>query len=279
MPRGAPFWLVLCFKILKKLLTPTLRNSLEYTYREEEKTMMTVNEVCKLTGVSIRTLQYYDTIGLLKPIEYTKAGYRLYDDTTLERLQQILLFKELEFSLKEIKEIIDAPDFDRDKALTQQIELLTMKKEHLEGLIDFAREIKTSGVNKMNFEVFDTTKMDEYAKKAKEEWGQTEAYKEYIEKTNSQSEDAQKVAWKNLMLIFVEFGKIKEKSPSSEEVQLQVKRLQDYISENFYNCTNQILKGLGEMYVSGGEFTENIDKAAGSGTAVFAAKAIEIYCG
>ena len=279
MPRGAPFWLVLCFKILKKLLTPTLRNSLEYTYREEEKTMMTVNEVCKLTGVSIRTLQYYDTIGLLKPIEYTKAGYRLYDDTTLERLQQILLFKELEFSLKEIKEIIDAPDFDRDKALTQQIELLTMKKEHLEGLIDFAREIKTSGVNKMNFEVFDTTKMDEYAKKAKEEWGQTEAYKEYIEKTNSQSEDAQKVAWKNLMLIFVEFGKMKEKSPSSEEVQLQVKRLQDYISENFYNCTNQILKGLGEMYVSGGEFTENIDKAAGSGTAVFAAKAIEIYCG
>ena len=240
--------------------------------------MMTVNEVCKLTGVSIRTLQYYDTIGLLKPIEYTKAGYRLYDDTTLERLQQILLFKELEFSLKEIKEIIDAPDFDRDKALTQQIELLTMKKEHLEGLIDFARKIKTSGVNKMNFEVFDTTKMDEYAKKAKEEWGQTEAYKEYIEKTNSQSEDAQKVAWKNLMLIFVEFGKIKEKSPSSEEVQLQVKRLQDYISENFYNCTNQILKGLGEMYVSGGEFTENIDKAAGSGTAVFAAKAIEIYC-
>ena len=278
MPRGAPFWLVLCFKILKKLLTPTLRNSLEYTYREAEKTMMTVNEVCKLTGVSIRTLQYYDTIGLLKPIEYTKAGYRLYDDTTLERLQQILLFKELEFSLKEIKEIIDAPDFDRDKALTQQIELLTMKKEHLEGLIDFAREIKTSGVNKMNFEVFDTTKMDEYAKKAKEEWGQTEAYKEYIEKTNSQSEDAQKVAWKNLMLIFVEFGKMKEKSPSSEEVQLQVKRLQDYISENFYNCTNQILKGLGEMYVSGGEFTENIDKAAGSGTAVFAAKAIEIYC-
>ena len=71
--------------------------------------MMTVNEVSKLTGVSIRTLQYYDTIGLLKPIEYTESGYRLYDDTSLERLQQILLFKELEFPLKEIKKIIDAP--------------------------------------------------------------------------------------------------------------------------------------------------------------------------
>ena len=79
--------------------------------------MMTVNEVSKLTGVSIRTLQYYDTIGLLKPIEYTESGYRLYDDTALERLQQILLFKELEFSLKEIKEIVDAPNFDREKAL------------------------------------------------------------------------------------------------------------------------------------------------------------------
>ena len=90
--------------------------------------MMTVNEVSKLTGMSIRTLQYYDTIGLLKPIEYTESGYRLYDDTSLERLQQILLFKELEFPLKEIKKIIDAPNFDRNKALEQQIELLTMKK-------------------------------------------------------------------------------------------------------------------------------------------------------
>ena len=116
--------------------------------------MMTVNEVSKLTGVSIRTLQYYDTIGLLKPDGYTASGSRLYDDTALERLQQILLFKELEFPLKEIKRIIDAPDFDRDKALSQQIELLTMKKEHLEGLIAFARKIKTTGVNKMDFNVF-----------------------------------------------------------------------------------------------------------------------------
>ena len=117
-------------------MTPTLRYSLEYAYREEERPMMTVNQVSKLTGVSIRTLQYYDTIGLLKPIKYTESGYRLYDDTALERLQQILLFKELEFSLKEIKEIIDAPNFDRAKALEQQIELLTLKKEHLENLID-----------------------------------------------------------------------------------------------------------------------------------------------
>ena len=163
----------ICCFFVKKLLTPTLRNSLQYAYREEEMTMMTVNEVSKLTGVSIRTLQYYDTIGLLKPIEYTETGYRLYDDISLERLQQILMFKELEFPLKEIKKIIDAPNFDRNKALEQQIELLTMKKEHLENLISFARGIKGIGVKYMDFKVFDTRKIDEYFKRAKEQWGQT----------------------------------------------------------------------------------------------------------
>ena len=79
--------------------------------------MMTVNEVSKLAGVSIRTMQYYDSIGLLKPAEYTESGYRLYDDTAMERLQQILLFRELEFPLKEIKEIVTRPDFDKEKAL------------------------------------------------------------------------------------------------------------------------------------------------------------------
>lgn len=240
--------------------------------------MMTVNEVSKLTGVSIRTLQYYDTIGLLPPTEYTEAGYRLYDDTAMERLQQILLFRELEFPLKEIRRIIDSPDFNRKKALEQQMKLLTMKKEHLEGLISFARKIKETGVNKMDFQVFNTTKMDEYTKKAKEQWGQTAEYKEYEEKTSKQSLEAQKQALQNFMLIFVEFGKMMDKKPEDSDVQLKVKEFQDYITDHFYKCSNEILKGLGEMYVSGGEFTENIDKAAGDGTAVFVAKAIDIYC-
>ena len=135
--------------------------------------MRTVNEVSKMTGVSIRTLHYYDQIGLLSPTSVTEAGYRLYDDTALERLQQILLFKELEFPSKEIKEIIDAPDFDRNKALQQQIELLTMKKEHLENLIDFARGLKLLGVRKVDFKVFDTKKIDEYSKRAKKQWEKT----------------------------------------------------------------------------------------------------------
>ena len=241
--------------------------------------MMTVNEVSKLTGVSIRTLQYYDTIGLLKPSAYTESGYRLYDDTALERLQQILLFKELEFPLKEIKTIVDAPGFDRSKALEQQIELLTMKKQHLENLIDFARGIKWLGVKNMDFTVFDTKKMDEYAKRAKEQWGKTAEYKEFEEKSKGWTDKDQQNMANDFMQIFVEFGQMMSLEPSDEKVQLQVKKLQDYITEHFYHCTKEILNSLGKMYAGGGEFTENIDNAGGEGCAEFAAKAIEIYCG
>lgn len=240
--------------------------------------MMTVNEVSKLTGVSVRTLQYYDSIDLLKPSDYTEAGYRLYDETQLERLQQILLFKELEFPLKEIKKIIDAPTFDRSKALEQQIELLTMKKEHLENLITFAKGIKMLGVKNMDFTAFDTKKLDEYARRAKEQWGKTPEYQEFETKSATWTKDTEKQMVDELMQIIAEFGKMQTLEPSDEKVQAQVKKLQDYISEHFYHCTNQILAGLGKMYNGGGEFTENIDKAGGEGTADFTARAIEIYC-
>lgn len=241
--------------------------------------MMTVNEVSKLSGVSIRTLHYYDTIGLLHPTEVTEAGYRLYDDTALERLQQILLFRELEFPLKEINDILDAENFDRNKALEQQIELLTLKKEHLEKLINFARGIKEMGVRNMDFSAFDTRKIDEYSKQAKEQWGKTDAYKEFEEKSKDWTEETTKGIAGDFMKMFVVFGWMKDRDPAEQQVQEQVKKLQDYITEHFYNCTTQILSGLGRMYSGGGEFTENIDKAGGEGTAEFTTKAIEIYCG
>ena len=158
--------------------------------------MMTVHEVSRLSGVSIRTLQYYDSIGLLKPSDYTESGYRLYDDTALERLQMILLFRELEFPLKEIQTIIESPCFDRKKALEQQIQLLMLKKEHIENLISLARGIKDTGVNNiMDFTAFDSKKMDEYAAQAKKEWGNTAAYAEYEQKAFGRtSEDKQNMA-------------------------------------------------------------------------------------
>lgn len=240
--------------------------------------MMTVHEVSELTGVSIRALHHYDRIGLLHPAEVTGAGYRLYDDTALERLQCILLFKELQFSLKEIKDILDSPDFDYSRALDQQITLLQMKKEHLENLINLAREIKQIGVKKLDFTVFNTKKMDEYAERAKESWGQTPEYREFEEKSKDRTKEDERKLWAGLMEIFTEFGSMKGSSPSGSEAQALVKKLQDYITEYFYTCSDEILAALGNMYAGGGEMTDNINHAGGEGTAEFAAQAIKVYC-
>lgn len=240
--------------------------------------MMTVHEVSKISGVSIRALHHYDKIGLLPATEVTKAGYRLYDDKALERLQHILLFKELEFSLKEIKDILDSPGFDRSKALEQQIQLLELRKEHLQNLIDLAWGIKTIGVKNMSFEAFDTKKIDEYAAKAKASWGQTDAYKEYEQKLEGRTKEVQQKLNIEMMDIFAQFGKIKDQKPDSEEAIGLAKKLQDHITENYYTCTNEILQSLGEMYAGGGDFTDNIDKVGGTGTAVFASEAIKALC-
>lgn len=237
--------------------------------------MMTVHEVSKISGVSIRALHHYDNIGLLPATDVTEAGYRLYNKAALERLQHILLFKELEFPLKDIKEILDSPDFDRSKALEQQIHLLELQKEHLENLIDLARGIKMIGVKHMSFDAFDTRKIDEYAAQAKASWGKTEAYKEFEKKSAGRSKETQQKLNVEMMSIFAEFGKIRDKAPDSEEATALAKKLQDHITEHYYTCTDEILLSLGTMYAGGGDFTTNIDNVGGEGTAVFACEAIK----
>lgn len=240
--------------------------------------MKTVKQVSNLTGVSVRTLHHYDDIGLLKPAKVTEAGYRLYDDGTLQRLHTILLLRELQFPLKEIKEILDAPGFDPMKALQQQIQLLELQKQRLEDLIDHAREIQKTGVIPMDFSTFDTTKIDRYAEEAKKKWGKTEAYKEYEAKTAGQSKAQIQDTGDALMDIFRELGSIRHLSPTSPEAQILVAKLQDFITEHYYTCTKQILMGLGQMYAAPGQMNENIDKAGGPGTGAFARDAITIYC-
>ena len=241
--------------------------------------MRTVHEVSRLTGVSIRTLQYYDSIGLLPPAEHTDAGYRLYDDTALETLQQILLFRELEFPLKDIREIIRSPGFDREKALDQQIELLQLKKEHLENLIGLAREIKQTGVRKTDFSAFDTKKIEEYAAEAKASWENTPEYREFEERSKGRTAAEDMELSEQMMGIFTEFGRIRGEDPASEAARALVKKLQDFITGHFYTCSDRVLAGLGQMYAAGGEMTGNIDRAGGPGTADFVSKAITAYCG
>lgn len=241
--------------------------------------MMTVHEVSKLAGVSIRTLQYYDKIGLLRPAGYSGAGYRLYDDADLARLQQILLFRELEFPLKEIRRIVESPDFDRGRALEQQITLLSLKKEHLENLIGLAREMMRTGGDTMDFSAFDTSRIDEYAAQAKASWGTTPEYREFEQKSKNRTREEEQKLGEQMMEIFADFGKLKGTDPAGREAQALVKRLQGFITEHYYKCSDEVFSGLGRMYAAGGDFTRNIDRAGGEGTAKYADQAIQIHCG
>ena len=241
--------------------------------------MFTVNEVSKIAGISIRTLQYYDKIGLLPPIGFTDSGYRLYNKDSLEKLQTILLFRELEFPLKEIKKIIENPDFDREKALSEQIKLLKLRREQIDSLISLAEKLKNKEEKILDFSAFDKTKLKEYETEAKERWGKTSAFKEFESKSEGRSEKDNSFIAGEMMEIFKEFGKISGEKPESEEAQKLVKKLQNFITENYYNCTDEILFGLGQMYAFDERFTENIDKAGGKGTAEFVSKAIAAHCG
>ena len=240
--------------------------------------MKTVHEVSKISGVSVRTLHYYDSIGLLSPAAVTSAGYRLYDDSSLAKLQSILFFRELEFPLREIKAILENPDFDCISALREQVTLLEMKREHLEKLIVLARDTMKTGVIKMDFSAFDNTEIEKYAEEARQKWGQTAAYKEYEKKTAAHTSGENASVFRKMNDLFREIGRLRTLSPDCEQAQDCVKKLQSFITENCYTCTKEILSDLGQMYVADERFRKNIDKAGGEGTAAFIAKAIENYC-
>ena len=240
--------------------------------------MKTVNQIAKQTGVSVRTLHHYDAIGLLKPTEVTEAGYRLYDADALERLYLIIVYRELGFSLKKIADILDAPDFDRNKALDDQIILLEQKREQLQNRIYFARGLKLTGVRHLNYEGFDYHKIDDYSAQAKAMWGKTEAYKEFEQKSKGRSTEESKALGDEMMVLFTQAGSLRHLDPGSEEVQAWVARLQEFITEHYYTCTKPMLKVLGEMYAGGGSMTENIDRTGGPGTGEFAKEAIDIFC-
>ena len=238
---------------------------------------MQIKEFAEITGVSVRTLHYYDEIGLLTPAFVDKAtGYRFYDGNSLLRMQEILFYRELDFSLKSIGEILSSPNYDKNKALKEQKHLLTLKKERLERFIS-AIDGAVKGDNVMT--AFDNSEFEKYKAEAKEKWGKTDAYKEHAQRTGNYSEQKWNDLAEGMDRIMAEFALCmrKDESPDSVEAQNLVKMLQDHISENYYLCTNQILAGLGQMYVADERFKSNIDKHA-DGTAEFICEAISVYC-
>lgn len=239
--------------------------------------MKTVKEVSRLTGLSIRALHHYDAIGLLRPSGTTAAGYRLYDGAALERLHMILLFRELEFSLEEIRQMLDSPGFDRQRALDQQLELLQVKRERVDALIDMTRALQSTGGNRVDFSAFDNRKLAMYAEEARKSWSETEQSRA-CEKQRACANDVRTAGVDaTFMAQFEALGRLKSLPPDDSAVQRQVELLRGYISTNYYSCTIDVFESLGGLYASGA-FTDSIDAAGGDGTAVFAARAIAAYC-
>ncbi|MBR0337713.1 MAG: MerR family transcriptional regulator [Ruminococcus sp.] len=235
---------------------------------------MQIKEFAQQIGVSVRTLHYYDEIGLLKPSEVdVQNGYRFYDERSLERMQEILFYRELDFSLKTIAQILSSPDYDKQQALTRQRKLLLAKKERLERLIDALDSMeKGEGFMKPNNEYEDLK--NKYAEEVRQRWGSTDAYKESQQRNTDFSQAASL-----LDAVFEEFAELDRSgiSPDDEAAKIQVEKLQRCITDNFYTCTNEILAGLGQMYAADVRFKTNIDKH-GEGTAEFVSQCIKSYC-
>lgn len=240
--------------------------------------MRTVHQVSELTGVSVRTLHHYDQLGLLKPAQITEAGYRLYDDAALQRLQSILLYRELDFPLREIKALLDDPAYDPKEALARQIRLLESKRRRLEGIIAFARDMEKQGEIRMDFQVFDKSEQEKLQAEAKAKWGRTEAWQGWEQQGAKHSHQQQVQDGNRLMAKLAAIGALRVKGAEAPEVQAQVAELQQLITDCFYPCDRETLRGLGQMYVADERFARNIDRAGGEGTAQFVSEAIGVYC-
>ena len=184
---------------------------------------MQIKEFAEFTGVSVRTLHYYDEIGLLRPAEVDRiTGYRFYDEDSLFRMQEILFYRELDFSLKSIGEILSSPNYDKIKALKEQKQLLTLKKERLERLIS-AIDGAVKGENIMT--AFDNSEFEKYKAEAREKWGKTDAYKEHAERTKNYSKQKWNDLAEGMDHIMAEFALCmkKDESPNSAKAQSLVK--------------------------------------------------------
>lgn len=240
---------------------------------------MKVKEVSQLVGISVRTLHHYDEIGLLTP-STSENGYRHYSDQDLERLQQILFFRELDFSLKKIKDIIDSPQFKHEEALKLQRKMLLDKQGRISQMVEtidktlqhMKGEITMS--NKDKFAGFDFNK-NPYEKEARERWGD-DAVDQSQKKLNNMSETEKQAMGEEMNAIYQELASLRDKSPESKEAQAAIKKWFDYLNGNFGTYSLEAFKGLGQMYVYDERFTKNIDQF-GEGLAKFMSEAMAVY--
>lgn len=241
---------------------------------------MRVKEVAELVGVSVRTLHYYDEIGLLTPDSTTESGYRLYSDDNLDTLQQILFFRELGFSLKEIKRILGSPSFNRQEALIMHRKMLRKKRDqldkmlgtidktikHLKGELEMANEEKFRG--------FDFSH-NPYEEEARKIWGD-KAVDDSNTKIACMSEDKQRALVEEMESIYRRLAALRHGPPESDEAQAAIKAWYDLLNANFSTYSPETFKTLGQMYVDDERFTESIDRF-GKGLAVFMRDAMAVF--
>lgn len=276
--------------------------------------MNTVKEISKITGISIRTLRYYDEIGLLKPTELSKAGYRLYDQKALERLQQILFFRELEIPLKDIKNIMDHSYLDKEQLLAVQKSMLEKKRNRLNGIIELISDVM-KGVNTMSFNEFDEIDVNVIIENMKKDLseeqfnefikkyggGSIDAYQEKLKQTlNNESNKTAMLRWygskekiiegqkpiqdmeslrAELDDIYKEFSRLPE-DVSEEDTYFLVARL-EFLYKQMLNMDNarNFLLDLANEYLQNQKLSETQDDQYGIGTTKHVAKAIQQYYG
>lgn len=239
-----------------------------------------IHQLAKLAGVSVRTLHYYDEIGLLRPSFVRTNGYRVYERKELVKLQEILFFRELEFSLAQIMTIMKSKNFSSQEALKDQHQLLKIKRERIDKLIATIDVRLKGGEKDMDdtqlFGSFDQKQMDEYKEEAKKRWGNTEAWRQSQERTKHWTkEDYKKIAEEGNTFT-AELAKLMSRGAEDEDVQKMIAKHYQGI-QTFYDCSLEMYRGLGQLYVDDPRFTAFYEKFA-PGMATFMQQAIAHYC-
>lgn len=240
----------------------------------------TVKQLAELAGVSVRTLHYYDSIDLLKPSQRTEKEYRLYGTQELLRLQQIMLYREMEMPLQEIKSLLDDPSFNIESSLKTHKRRLLEKKSRYTSLIETIdktlQKIQDDSELVTDQELyggFTPEQRERYDREAKEKYG------DMYELSQKNVRNMTKGQWKDLGKEAEDFSTILstmlDKDPASPEVQEQVKRHHAWI-EHFYPCTKEMYLGLASLYVENPEFTAHYDRFA-PGLAAYLSKAMTIF--
>lgn len=243
----------------------------------------TVKAVADLAGISVRTLHHYDHIGLLRPAQVSASGYRLYTERDLELLQQVLFFRELGFSLPDIKAIINRPGFNRRQALMEHRQLLRERQELIGRLIDTidrtldTLERSTPMDKKALKEMFDGFDHTQYEEEARQRWGHSKEYHESVERTRKYTKEDWSAFKAEMAEITTTLASLMDRGPADAEVQEWVGRWHQFINNRCYTCSLEVFRGLGDLYVSDDRFTATYDQNK-PGMAGFMQKAMAIYC-